>query len=781
MTLVSRKIYLALILGTLPIYAATLDTITCGDAISESAHQFTSAHSEIISGGLGEPARRLLAPERTNEWNWAGGTIGFTLAVDPVNQNYATVKFWGSDAENVMLLFFSDGKQIGYRHLGDIDYLDKNVGEPGFPSRFFYTTTPLPLALTQGATNLNLEIRSYGPVWTYAQNFETYQKPMAEPSRGIYKIYTHTDLMFTPPADEKQGEAPKNPPAAKSPGAEVLDQIKQRVNKELDARLNSKTPCSQMQMQLLARAYDVKWSHAYQNPKVIEQIVRGLDALFAAYRSNPKLAHAEPSTWNPDWFGLGVCGEVISLRKADLEKFLDAQIDDGSGTKISRRAAWSEMLVACRDWHRKNRRLYTNQTILNDLNGIYRANRGIEVLSPEQALSEAEARRYLYESVGLEPWRDSDPGGDIVPETGHQGWNVGTNYWQLTDKGLTRELGYVGSYGEVVDLACDVYNATRPSPDRQGDQKIKAQLVKIAHARANFRYPSIDESGNRVMRLEQIVGWRDHEYPGYLAYGQRATRDASALQAAAITLDPQLVGEAQQIISDNQFFRSEVVAMDDRAQPLRTTIGRLKTPDEYELIQSQPPQPLRLPMTPGQPDFVFSDEQDGVVAVKNGDEILYASLHWRARYAVNSLARVHFTTPAIDRIAVVREDTQFTPGGSFYTRPNWINYDFANGGPKYPVQIDSALTGEKLPIAQVPPNVHFKPGDENAFAGRADFYSLRYGNYLIGMNMTTDKTFELKTPPGISEAKELVSKTIRKLDAPPTIAPRSTVVLYFKK
>jgi hypothetical protein len=82
------------------------------------------------------------------------------------------------------------------------------------------------------------------------------------------------------------------------------------------------------------------------------------------------------------------------------------------------------------------------------------------------------------------------------------------------------------------------------------------------------------------MRLEQIVGWRDSHYPGYSVYGQRATRDASALQAAALTLDPYLVGYARQMIDDNQFFASEVEAMNDRAQPLRT-IGRLETPQYY--------------------------------------------------------------------------------------------------------------------------------------------------------------------------------------------------------
>jgi hypothetical protein len=723
---------------------ALTDSLIFGDARSEADHAFSDFRSEKIAGGLDESARRLLAPENTNAW--AGGTMRFTMAVDPMKQNYATVKFWGSDATRAMLLFFCDGKQIGYRHLGDIDYLDNNFGEAAFPGRFFYTTTPLPLELTRGKTNLTLEVRSYGSVWTYAPDFERYQKPMTGPSRGIYKIYSHTDGTFTPPADEQQGEALKNPSAAKSPGLEVLDQIKQRVNREIDVRLDAKSPCSQMQLQLLARAYNVKWTHAYANPKAIAQIVRGLDALFAAYRKNPRLAESEPSAWNPDWFGLGICGEVISIREAELAKYLDEKIDEGGGGKISRRAAYVEMLVACRDWHRKHRRLYTNQTILNDLNAIYRANRGIAVLAPEQALSEAAARRYLYESVGLEPWRDSDPGGSAAAETKGRGWNVGTNYWQLTAKGLTKELGYVGSYGEVIDLICDIYNATRPAPGQPGDEKIKAQLLKLAHARANFRYPSLNENGDRVMRLETVVGWRDWHFPGYLTYAQRATRDASALQAAALTLDPMLVGAAQQMIADSQFFASEAEAMADGAQSLRTTIGRLETPDEYELIMSQPAQAARLPMTPGQPDFVFSDEEDGVVAIKNGDEIFYASLFWRARYAVNSLARVHFTTPTVDHIAVVHEDAEFTPSGQFYTRPNWINYDFADGGPKYPVQIDSALAGEKLPIAKIPAGVSFKPGDENVYAGKADFYTLRYGNYLIGMNLTTDKTFELKSP-----------------------------------
>jgi hypothetical protein len=74
-------------------------------------------------------------------------------------------------------------------------------------------------------------------------------------------------------------------------------------------------------------------------------------------------------------------------------------------------------------------------------------------------------------------------------------------------------------------------------------------------------------------------------------------------------------------------------------------------------------------MTPGQPDFVFTDEEDGVVALKNGEEILYASLYWRAGNAINFLARVHDAQPSFDRIAVVGEATEFEPSGQMLKGP----------------------------------------------------------------------------------------------------------------
>jgi hypothetical protein len=747
-----------------------VDAIRFGDARSETNHNFVGDHTRIIAGGLGEPAR--IALPQTNP-AWEGGTLAFTLKVDPEKQNYATVKLWGSDATRNQLVLFCEGKQIGYRHLGDIDILDIGGGEAAFPGRFIYITTPLALQMTKGKTELPFEIRSYGPTWGYTSEFAEFQKPLDGPTRGIYQLYTHTDGCFVPPAAEKQGAAPGSPPIRKEPGAEVMDKLKVRVNHEVDDLLKSGRPLNEMQMQFLAKAYFVKWTPAFQNPKVVTQVVNSMDALFAAYRKNPELAHNDPTTPNPQWFEFGPAGEAISLLAERVGPLLDAQIDDGD-KKISRRAAYSEMLVDARDWHRKHRRLYTNQTMITDMN-IYLSNRGIEAVDPARALSEAAVRRYLYEAVGLEPWRDSDPGTDS-----HQ-WGVGTNYWQLTAKGLTKELGFVGYYGEVLDWATSIYDATRPAPGQPGDEKIKAQLEKIAQARAPFRAPGTDADGFRAMRAETIVGWRDSgHYPGDVMYAERSTWDASALYEVAATLDPDGLGYAQQMFDDHQFFISleRQMAQNDS---LRVTAGLLGVPDQYETVKAQPLSAKRLPMTPGQPDFVFSDEEDGVVAIKNGDEIFYASLYWRSRNGVNSLARVHFTTPRVDQIAVVAEETEFERSGQFYTRPDWTTFGFGNGGPKYPGNLHSAYAGEKLPIAKVPASVKFKPGDENVYAGKAQFYTLRYGNYLIGLNTTTDRTFALTPPAGMAEAKELVTGKTVKLDSLLQVAPRSTVVLWLGK
>ncbi|HEX8461066.1 MAG TPA: hypothetical protein VF623_06535, partial [Segetibacter sp.] len=156
---------------------------------------------------------------------------------------------------------------------------------------------------------------------------------------------------------------------------------------------------------------------------------------------------------------------------------------------------------------------------------------------------------------------------------------------------------------------------------------------------------------------------------------------------------------------------------------------------------------------------------------------LYASLYWRARYAINNLARVHAITPNYDRIATVHIDEQFDSSGMFYTRKEWTNFGFGNGGIKYPDSVHSAHAGEQLPVAKIPAGTPFKLGDENPYAGRANYYQLQYGRYLIAMNSTANKTYDFKVPSEFAGAINLNTHNVINTKSF-KVAPLTTIVLY---
>jgi hypothetical protein len=763
---------LALTLSPAPLGAELLDTLVFGDAVSERAHGLVATHSDSSAGGLGEPSRRLLPG---GDPAWQGGRVKFALQVDPAGQNYFTLRLWGGDVSRNQLMLHVDGKQVGYRHLGDHEALDVGTDAPPYPGRFSYRTCPIPRSLTTGKETITCEIRASGPIWGYGRHFDDYQKPMTAPTRGLYRAYTHTDPCLDPPAGEKQGVDPAAPPVRGTPGPEVMKAVEARVDGEIERLLRMPDQAaSQMQALFLAKAWHTPWTRAAGDERVIRKVLATLDALYRGYVANPDLARAEPSTWNPDWFGLGPSGQIIGLLKTELAPHFDTDIENGASPakKVKRRDGYAAMLLACREIHRENRRQYTNQTMIIDLYGIYLANRGLAVVAPSQALPEMDARRYLHEAVGLRPWWGAEVDG--VPQK-----PLGDAFFQITAKGLTRELGFVGNYGEVQDWVAQIYESTRPAPGQAGDAEILRQLVKIGRARAPFRYPMLDRDGHRTMVQETIVGWRDTHVPGDTTYAQRPSWDGMPFEAAAVTLDPHSVGYCQQMLDEGQFWQSVKEKVDEPG--FRTTFCLLGVPESYERIASQPRSPHRLPMSWDQPDFVFSDEENGVVAVKQGREILYASLYWRARYGVNFLARVHHLAPGIERAATVVQEVEFTPSGMEYVRPDWTNFGFGNGGHRYPADYVSAHAGEKLPIARIPADVKgFKPGQENIHAGRGDLYQLRYGAYFIAMNMSADRSFEVMIPAGAGSPHDLARSIELRPGEKLKLAPRTTLVLHFR-
>lgn len=740
--------------------ADPVDHVRFGDAASEKAHAFDAPRAEVFTDGAGRAARRVLANDPPR---WDGGLMAFTVKVDPVRQNYATVRFNGDEATDNRLMLYIDGQQIGYRHLGDIDIIDQGGGQQPAPGCDVFVTIPLPRALTKDKTSARLELRASGRIWGYGKDLAQFQKDMETPSRALHALYIHTGEYFAPPDADARVGAFKPAVARNDFGPDAVDRLRARVRHELAKLMRGGPAHRQTHLQLLAHAYRTPGSDLYNDPRVVERVVASVDAIWRKFKADPKAAEREPGTDAGDWIGAGQFAESVWLVAGALADKLDEALDGDT----PRRDAWAALFAASRDFNRRTRRMYANQTMIKDLYGIYLNNKALLALGSDLALPEDLARRYLLEAVGCHPWSGSgldDPRDKKLPPGA---------FAVFTPKGLTRELGYVGNYGEVLDWMRKIYDATRePAITGDGDPAIRDRLVKALHARAAFRYPGRDADGFRALRIEAAVGWRDgDQLPGHIAYAERDGWDGSPISAVAATLDPQGIAYVRQMIDDGQFY----AYIDEKAKRagFRGSLASLQMPGDLEKIWAAPrPEGVRLPMSSGQPDFVFADETNGVVAIRHGEEILYASLYWRARHAVNFLGRVHYITPGRQHVATVFEDIAFTPNNKDeYVRPNWTTFGFDNGGGhiKYQDIPPSAHRGAREPVARVPAGLPYKVGQENMFVGRGDLYRLTYGPYFIAMNMTEDRTLVADIPAAFQRAEALYGeyKTGQSVHLPP--------------
>jgi hypothetical protein len=768
--MIKRTVCIAAFLGWFSVAfgaGSGMDMLVLGDAASEKSHELEAEFSDVIEGGLGETARRFLPKDQED---WRGGSFTVTMKVDPDQQNYFTAKFWGNDicredAESRLCLFIED-LQVGYRHLGDIDSLDIMQHKiPRYPGRFFYKTVPLPRHITKGKTSVEIRVEGQGGINGYAKKINDYQKNMTEPSRGVYCVYTHTDTCFVPAEDEVQGVPPTHIPVRKEPGVELIEQLKTELNECSDREMAKGGKKNVDSIQYLAYAYLTEWNTAYKNKQALERIVEAADEHYLEWKDDPKTIEGLR------WVHKGPIGDAVRLVHQDLKPWLDQKIP---GTSTVRRKGWADMLVASRTHNSltEGRRSYSNQCMIKDVYTFY-CDQAVRCIDPSKAWPKQTALLLLYEAMGLEPFSGS------WDESGRPDWSQGKNKMLLTEQGLTKELGFVGYYGEIVsDFGVMIYEATKPAPDQEGDPRLKEQLIKMCRARAPFRYQLIDEKGYRSMNLEAIIGWRDWKYPGGPIYDQTNGRDGGSFDAAIATGDPVLMGYGQQMLEEHQFFAKLKERMDIRHTNSKTRL--LAVPEQYAIIASLPPQEYRLPMTEGQPDFVFADIDDGVIAFKDRGTIFYVSLYWRARHAINNLSRVHCLTPYMERDSIVCIETEFDDSGKTYRVPDRTNAGFGRGSNEdwYRDQgMEQAMADEKQPIATVPrDDDSYDVGDEHPKAGKAQLYKMGYGPYFIAMNCDDKKTFQFEMPPAFIGSKDLVSGQVA--NAPKVnLKPGMTIVL----
>ena len=779
--------YLAATVATLvvlPAAARTIDHVPLSQEATGGAHNIRIVNGSVSPGGLGQPTVHIAAPA---DGGWRGGGVDFRIKVDPAKTNFFTTRLWGGEAVDGNLTLICGGKQVGDRLLSDYDQLDYGAKHPQFAGAFFYRTYRLPDSVTKGKTSIDCTIEASGAIFSYADDFAKFQGAMKTPSRGLYDVFTHDDPWLDSGAmvdgavtigEKRAGEGRIAP---KTPGSEVLGAIRVRMEGTATGLLNAPRPLGQHEIAFLAIFRTKSWTKMAKDPRVVPAIVKGMDDYIAAYARNPDLVKFDKTTWNPDWFGFGPLAQALVTDPTPFLPLLDQQVAWKDGAKITRRAALAEMFQASRDWLRTHRRFYTNQSMIVDCWGIYYANRGLAVVAPDKAMPEDKARRYLYEAVGIEEWRGDDlpDGGSSYDAGGPDGtkgspYKVTKGYHLVTRKGLTRELGYVGNYGEVSGWVGAIYNATRPAPGQPGDPRILEQLARIAVARGPFRYPAVDDEGFAGMRSMVDIGWRDLKAPGELAYVQVGHSGLSSpIEAAVLTADPRLVGYAQQMVQDNQLW--PVLTAASTRPGFREAYGLLNLIDEVDALNKMPAQAARLPMTVGQPDFAFADAEDGVVAVKRGEERFYASLWWRGNRGVTRLGKVWMSGPRGNRIATVPVDTRFEPSGQFWTRPDkTVLLKTASFNKDYGVTLAEA--GEKVPVSRAPDGITVKLGEDSIYAGRGDSHVMSYAGYTIAVNMSDAKPLEFTVPR--HEGNELLSKRPFEAGTVLQMAPRTTAIFF---
>jgi len=763
-----------------------LDSVIFGDTASESAHAFTSNLSESFTGSLGQPARRLLAknPVEVN-----GGDMTVTMTVDPIRRNYFSVKLWGGDDtdDDIGRLYLyvplnGVNYQVGYRHEGDYMPLSVASSKPPLPGRFFYSTTLLPLWMTRGKTNLTLRIVSTGRLYGLGSGGPpsgNYQFNMTMNSRGIYRAYTHSEALLEP-TGETQGAAPSITTRPATSENSVLgasgtytNGMNGWVNNKLAAAVTTFTTSD---VEMLAKAYVTPQVTAgYNNPAVVSKIVEALDGFAADYYVNPgtslTTSNYGGAGGNEVWGGrFGPLGWAIRLLAAPLAPGLDVAVSYGTaGGTRTRRSAWGDMLAASRDNGRLNRngRYLTNQALIADGN-IYKANRGLLALADPRAFSETAAQRYLREAIGLIPWLGSDlaDGGSAL--------KYGSGYYQVTPKGLTREWGYVGGYGEMQTYAATFYEWT-------GNTEFRDQAVKMIKARAPFRRPAIEVSGTsnyRTMERTGLIAWRgvretDGDFSNDINYGDAVSWSAGA-RVAGRTLDPYAVGYAKQMLADNQFYNNLV--SDTRFYSSLGFDARMafEVWADQDALKNALDSGIRLPMTDGQPDFVWSDEEEGVIAIKHGGERLWIAPFFQAKTGtgINGIAKFHRSTAQYDQYGVLETTPRFKAGG-YFIRPDMVDKPESTGYTP-PDAPSNAYAGEKLPLGQIPSDAQ----DGTPFRGRVDAYAFRLGRYLIGMNASA-APFGLKVPAGFTSATDLASNTTKTATSGEVSVPSSSSIALY--
>jgi hypothetical protein len=660
--------------------ASFSDSIYFGNAQSEQAKAFTTTNTTIVTNSLGLAGRRLEV---------AGALFTFTLGCDPAAQLYLTLKIWGSNGGASVTLATIDGVDLNAE-------LDKPGSNAPFPGRFYYSTITVPLTHTQGKTSVILKVSavngtSRGIYAAILHSNPFYEPPAAElvgsapspgkpltPKAGVapydnmvndLNFYVERfcrEQLYGPDWDAMvaKGEAPAVLTGALirgGLGSSVVYDPAWTVQQWKDAiyvwGITTSNNTNMNFLTIFARAFHADWSARKNDPELIDRIVRGLDFYCVAQGSNGGFHDGDtakvwigapnrtPASNILEGFGDMNLGWVFTLVYDQIAPYLDTTIDhdDNSATApITRRQAYTQMLIANREYCRSHRGNAPNQD-LAQMTTVYWINQALKQLAPADAWPDSQVRGYLMEAVGLAP--------------DHYGGTWFSRRGLPLEANGTSGGGYAYEYGpSCVNLIVDLAAATQ-------DAAIMEQARKAVTTMAYFYYLWDDPNGVVTLVNDSDIGWRNSWRGPAIGYGGE-----SIGAAAAVLQAPAAIRMAQLFIANNRTYANPI--SNGRSHMLDDILDLISRVEHYQVIATMPAA-APLPMEAAHPDFAWADEQAGAVVLKqgNGTERLYAVLNYRhspgsprspQNATANNLALIHLVTPLIERVVFMPMTS--TPG-----------------------------------------------------------------------------------------------------------------------
>lgn len=728
-----------------PLTAAAVAVLTCSvhaeimtriDVAADSPSLKTKLAEAIADPPMGQPGLRI-SPSGEGEI----GYIEFEAEVKPDEQTYLTVRAWGSEPNpGPVDLALVEGEKT--TEVGRVWWRWARDKANAYAGRWIYRTIPIPVEVTSDKTSLTLRLTS------------------DKPGYAIYGIFTHTGPYFEIPEDHEQGEpfvwGPSRPMPEGYPGIKArmkeraLNDIEFLIN-EIDMTKGSYTPRVRRITQglnALAEVYHTEWSGHYQDESLLVKIRGGLDSEVQRLASRG----GDPGAmYYRGWTSFGNVAKGYFKVHEQFEElgWLEEEIElpyPNGPVMQTRRKAYADFFHAGYEWRRMDRRDYTNQP-LHIARTFYATQKALRKLGDPRALTQKQALRYIHEGVGYVPL--------LTRKFAIEGYMNNYAFYTVTKAGLTQELGYVDGYGELSKDFVHHYYLTG------GDEAVKEQSTKLTDTRAYFRIPVNDADGYATLRGIGIISWRGNTYPFRIEYG--GIYEAAALESDATLRLAQLeIEHGRPYLYKSEAGRN--VHWD--------TVTQMKEYEAYLKIKDLPKTDYRLPMEPGQPDFVFGDSQNGTYCFKHGETRVYGSFFHNTPYAADgkaiaNLAPIRMMAPRVDRYADVHFEA-YAPESGFTKE-----FKFPFGTRTYPQ-------------APPPPGIdrweNIPPNSIDRTAGLAYFYRLHYGDYLIAMNCTQtdtyrENTYTLDIPEGVTSATNLHTGETVDLSRPFEVGPETTVVL----